>query len=129
MKTSFPSAKALKIFIWLTVSAFKLYLSQISFTTDTSERDWSVICSLYFSPFLYAGATFACFQSDGTVNREILVMVLFWSILAPKYEVPKLSTPKYVTLQKLTAKIEHCLNIFLYLYSLICTFLSYFFPK
>ena len=46
-------------------------------------------------------------------------------ILAPKYEVPKLNTPKYVTLQKLTAKIEHCLNIFLYLYSLICTFLSY----
>ena len=33
-------------------------------------------------------------------------------ILAPKYEVPKLNTPKYVTLQKLTAKIEHCLNIF-----------------
>ena len=28
-------------------------------------------------------------------------------ILAPKYEVPKLNTPKYVTLQKLTAKIEH----------------------
>jgi hypothetical protein len=64
-----------------------------------------------------------------TVNREILVMVLFWLILAPKYEVPKLNTPKYVTLQKLTAKIEHCLNIFLYLYSLICTFLSDFFPK
>jgi hypothetical protein len=36
-----------------------------------------------------------------TVNRKILVMVLFWPILAPKYEVPKLSTPKYVTLQKL----------------------------
>jgi hypothetical protein len=34
-------------------------------------------------------------------------------ILVPKYEVPKLSTPKYVTLKKLTAKIEHCLNIFL----------------
>ena len=49
--------------------------------------------------------------------------------LAPKYEVPKLNTPKYVTLQKLTAKIEHCLNIFLYLYSLVCTFLSCFFPK
>ena len=64
-----------------------------------------------------------------TVNREILVMVLFWPILALKYEVPKLNTPKYVTLQKLTAKIEHCLNIFLYLYSLICTFLSYFFHK
>ena len=31
-----------------------------------------------------------------------------------KYEVPKLNTPKYVTLQKLTAKIEHCLNIFFY---------------
>ena len=45
-------------------------------------------------------------------------MVLFWAILAPKYEVPKL-----------TAKIEHYLNIFLYLYSLVCTFLSYFFPK
>ena len=43
-------------------------------------------------------------------------------ILAPKYEVPKLNTPKYVTLQKLIAKIEHCLNIFLYLYSLVCTF-------
>jgi hypothetical protein len=64
-----------------------------------------------------------------TVNREILVMVLFWPILALKYEVPKLNTPKYVTLQKLTAKIEHCLNIFLYLYSLFCTFLSYFFHK
>jgi hypothetical protein len=36
-----------------------------------------------------------------TVNREILVMVLFWPILAPKYEVPKSNTPKYVTLQKL----------------------------
>jgi hypothetical protein len=35
-------------------------------------------------------------------------------ILAPKYEMPKLNTPKYVTLQKLTAKIKHCLNIFLY---------------
>jgi hypothetical protein len=56
-------------------------------------------------------------------------MVLFWPILAPKYEVPKLNTAKYVTLQKLTTKIEHCLNIFLYLYSLVCTFLSYFFPK
>jgi hypothetical protein len=43
-------------------------------------------------------------------------------ILAPKYEMPKLNTPKYVTLQKLIAKIEHCLNIFLYLYSLVCTF-------
>ena len=64
-----------------------------------------------------------------TVNRKILVMVLFWPILAPKYEVPKLKTPKYVTLQKLTAKIEHFLNIFLYIYSLVCTFLSYFFPK
>ena len=62
---------------------------------------------------------------SNTANREILVMVLFWPILAPKYEVPKLNTPKYVTLQKLTAKIEHCLNIFLYLYSLVCTFLSY----
>ena len=41
------------------------------------------------------------------VNREILVMVLFWPILGPKYEVPKLNTPKYVTLQKLTAKIEY----------------------
>jgi hypothetical protein len=60
-----------------------------------------------------------------TVNREILVMVLFWPMLAPKYEVPKLNTAKYVTLQKLTTKIEHCLNIFLYLYSLVCTFLSY----
>jgi hypothetical protein len=60
-----------------------------------------------------------------TVNLEILVMVLLWPILAPKYKVPKLNTPKYVTLQKLTAKIEHCLNIFLYLYSLVCTFLSY----
>ena len=68
-------------------------------------------------------------DSSFTVNREILVMVLFRPILAPKYEVPKLNTPKYVTLQKLTAKIEHCLNIFLYLYSLVCTFLSYFFPK
>ena len=53
-----------------------------------------------------------------TVNREILVIVLFWPILAPKYEVPKLNTPKYVTLQKWTAKIEHCLDIFLYLYFL-----------
>ena len=64
-----------------------------------------------------------------TVNREILVMVLFWPILAPKYEVSKLNTPKYVTLQILAAKIEHGFIIFLYLYSLICTFLSYFFPK
>jgi hypothetical protein len=46
-------------------------------------------------------------------------MILFWPILASKYEVPKLNTPKYVTLQKLTAKIEHCINIFLYLYSLV----------
>jgi hypothetical protein len=64
-----------------------------------------------------------------TVNQEILVMVLFWPILAPKYEVPKLNTPKYVTLQILAAKIEHGFIIFLYLYSLICTFLSYFFLK
>jgi hypothetical protein len=35
-------------------------------------------------------------------------MVLFWPILAPKYEVPKLNTQKYVTLQKKNAKIEHC---------------------
>ena len=59
----------------------------------------------------------------------MLVMVLFWPILAPKYEVPKLNTPKYVTLQELTAKIEDRLNIFLFLYFLVCTFLSYFFPK
>ena len=65
----------------------------------------------------------------GQVNRQILVMVLFLSILALTYEVPKLNTPKYITLQKITAKIEHFLNIFLYLYSLVCTFLSYFFPK
>jgi hypothetical protein len=25
-------------------------------------------------------------------------MVLFWPILAPKYEVPKLNTPKYVNM-------------------------------
>jgi hypothetical protein len=30
--------------------------------------------------------------AHATVNREILVMVLFWPILAPKYEVPKLNT-------------------------------------
>ena len=65
----------------------------------------------------------------GQVNRQILVMALFLSILALTYEVPKLNPPKYITLQKFTAKIEHCLNIFLYLYSLVCTFLSYFFPK
>jgi hypothetical protein len=33
MKTSFPSAKALKLFTWLTVSASKLKLSQISFSS------------------------------------------------------------------------------------------------
>ena len=33
MKTSFPSAKALKLFTWLTVSASKLNLSQISFSS------------------------------------------------------------------------------------------------
>ena len=54
--------------------------------------------------------------AHATVNWEILVMVLFWPILAPKYEVPKLNTPKYVTLQKLTTKIEHCLKIFFYIY-------------
>jgi hypothetical protein len=37
----------------------------------------------------------------------MLVMVLFLSILALTYEVPKLNTPKYITLQKFTAKIEH----------------------
>ena len=71
---------------------------------------------------------YGIYVSDTPVNWENLVMVLFWPILAPKCEVPKLNTPKYVTLQKLTAKMELCLNIFLYLYSLICTFLSYFFP-
>ena len=79
---------------------------------------------------LHHGSNLIVFKNQSmytTVNREIFVMVLFWPILAPKYEVPKLSTPKYVTLQKLTAKIEHCLNIFLYFYSLVCTFLSYFF--
>ena len=52
-------------------------------------------------------------------------MVLFWPILAPKYEMPKLNTPKKVTLQKLTAKIEHCLDISLHLYSLVGIFLSF----
>jgi hypothetical protein len=33
MKTSFPSAKALKLFTWLTASASKLNLSQISFSS------------------------------------------------------------------------------------------------
>jgi hypothetical protein len=51
-------------------------------------------------------------------------MVLFWPILAPKYEVPKLNTPKYVTLQKLTAKIvPFCLTSFLskvYLCIILC---------
>jgi hypothetical protein len=36
-------------------------------------------------------------------------------ILAPKHEVPKLNTPKYVTLQKLSAKIEHCLSFYIYI--------------
>jgi hypothetical protein len=36
-----------------------------NFTTDTSERDWSVIYCVVFFTFLYAGATFACFQLDG----------------------------------------------------------------
>ena len=65
-------------------------------------------------------------QAD-TVNWEILVMVLFWPILAPKYKVPKLNTPKYVTLQKLTTKIEHCLIFIfpsLYLFVLLLSFLS-----
>ena len=39
----------------------------------------------------------------GQVNRQILVMVLFLSILALTYEVPKLNTPKYITLKKFTA--------------------------
>ena len=43
----------------------------------------------------------------GQVNRQMLVMVLVLSILALTYEVPKLNTPKYITLQKFTAKIEH----------------------
>jgi hypothetical protein len=35
-------------------------------------------------------------------------------ILAPKYEMPKLNTPKYVTLQKLIAKIDFiCWILFL----------------
>ena len=33
MKTSFPSAKALKLFTWLTVSTSKLNISQISFSS------------------------------------------------------------------------------------------------
>jgi hypothetical protein len=33
MKTSFPSAKALKLFTWLTVSASKLNISQINFSS------------------------------------------------------------------------------------------------
>jgi hypothetical protein len=45
-----------------------------------------------------------------TLDIHILVMVLFLSILALTYEVPKLNTPKYITLQKITAKIEHFLN-------------------
>ena len=37
-----------------------------NFTTDTNERVWPVIhCVVFFTFFLYAGATFACFQSDG----------------------------------------------------------------
>ena len=42
-------------------------------------------------------------------------MVLFWPILTPKYEVPKLNTPKYVTLQKLTPKLNTALISF-YIY-------------
>ena len=59
-----------------------------------------------------------------TVNREILVMVLFWPILAPKYEVPKLNIPKYVTLQKLTAKIEHGLYEYLFIFIFPSLYLS-----
>ena len=54
-------------------------------------------------------------------------MVLFWPILAPKFEVPKLNTPKYVTLQKLTTEIEHCLIFIfpsLHLFVLLLSFLS-----
>jgi hypothetical protein len=83
--------------------------------------------------FLYSKVQTAWFDPKQCVNQVIWYRKSgnfgHGFILAPKYEVPKLNTPKYVTLQKLTAKIEHCLNIFLYLYSLVCTFLSYFFPK
>ena len=54
----------------------------------------------YFS-FFYLYITVVIFiDYSDTVNRDILVMVLFWPILAPKYEVPKLNTPEYITLFK-----------------------------
>ena len=84
----------------------------------------TITCTFYFEDafrFLNELTSWSIYRKSGNFGHGF--------ILAPKYEVPKLNTPKYVTLQKLTAKIEHYLNIFLYLYSLICTFLSYFFPK
>jgi hypothetical protein len=57
-----------------------------------------------------------CVYTCITVIESWFYFGLFWPL---KYEVPKLNTPKYVTLQKLIAKIEHFLNIFLYSYSLI----------
>ena len=109
-----------------------------TFSTKIFQNRQASWCNSQFEESLRRISTFivqSCPLDKGhtwrfviTVNREMLVMVLFWPILAPKCEVPKLNTQKYVTLQKFTAKIELCLNIFLYLYSLICTFLSYFFP-
>jgi hypothetical protein len=76
--------------------------------------------------FLYSKVQTAWFDPKQCVNQVIWYRKSgnfgHGFILAPKYEVPKLNTPKYVTLQKLTAKIEHCLNIFLYLYSLVWPF-------
>jgi hypothetical protein len=48
----------------------------------------------------------------GQVNRQILVMVLFLSILALTYEVPKLNTPKYITLQRI---VDTKLDIYVFI--------------
>jgi uncharacterized protein YneF (UPF0154 family) len=50
-------------------------------------------------------------------------------IFGPYIRSAKIKHTKIYHTPKITAKIEHFLNIFLYLYSLVCTFLSYFFPK
>jgi hypothetical protein len=75
------------------------------FNLEKVGRDFT-LSGKEFHNFIVEGKKDLEFFCLTTVNREILVMVLFWPILAPKYEVPKLNTPKYVTLQKLTAKID-----------------------
>ena len=69
MKTSFPSAKALKLFTWLTVSASKLNLSQIIISPEGE----GVYCFTSVRPSFHPSKIFFVAFFSATINGINLI--------------------------------------------------------